>query len=478
MRTEKWVDRLLADPAFDFLWAMRWSDLIRNEDKVMSPRGAGLLHGWLRQQSASDRSLRDWISELLSSTGSTYENPPASFHRTHRDPFIASESIAQVFLGVRMQCARCHNHPFDVWRQDDYYGLAAHFSTIDRKQIDNKPRDELDKHIITGDEIISLADRTAEIKHPGRSTMVGPRPMSWPGHPPQATVTEDGTILQRFADWLTKDNPQFDLNIANRVWYQYFGRGIVDPPDDFRDSNPPSNPELLQCIASELRQSGYSLKTLSRIILTSQTFARQTASDMQNEDQLNPIPYFAGYPIRRLPAEVLMDAISDASGVPSQFRAGPEDEPQPIYRAMQMPGIPKGKGFLTTFGKPDRLLVCECERSNQVSFGQSLAMVNGKEIRDKLSEGTNRIDALMHSGAELPAIIDELFLATLCRFPSQAERDAAMALMDSTSDRPQNMTEILLALQQQQTARQYRERRVLEDILWSLMNSKEFIMIR
>jgi hypothetical protein len=477
-KVAKRVDQLLADPAYDFVWAMRWSDLIRNEDKVMSPKGAALLHDWLRQQIATDRSMQSWISELVSSVGSTYDRPPASYHRTHRDPFTTSESAAQVFLGVRIQCAKCHNHPFDVWRQDDYYGLAAYFTTVERTQIDNKPKDELDKHIITGDEIVSLADRPPEIQHPGRSKRVPPRPLAASDATHSEVRASDGTILEQFGYWLTHDNRQFDANIANRIWYQYFGRGIVDPPDDFRDSNPPTNPELLEWLADELRRQDYSLKQISRVILCSAAFARQSGVESLETEALDNASYFAAYPMRRIAAEVLLDAVSDACDSFPQVHPAYEEGESPIRRAMEMPGVPTKKGFLKTFGKPDRLLVCECERTNQVSLGQSLALVNGKEVRERIAQPNNRIGHLVLADIDFEEKVRELFLSALSRMPSQRELEAAVSLLETSQDRPKNLDEIALAVQQHTTIQQYRERRALEDILWALMNSKEFAILR
>ena len=477
MRNDRWIDQLLADPGFDYAWAMRWSDLVRNEDKVMSSRGASLLHEWLREQIASDRPLQEWIGELVSSLGSTYENPPASFYRTHRDAEVAAESSAQVFLGVRIACAKCHNHPFDRWKQDDYYGLAAHFTTLERKQIDNKPKDALDKHVITGDEVISLSDKKPQIKHPGRSKLVGPSGLGFDhSRIPDASATQElepqqsRTVLQDFASWLTLDNRQFDANLANRIWYQYFGRGIVEPPDDFRESNPPSNPELLEQLAKDMRAQGYSLKRLSRNILASSTFARASIAESSDENLLPTTPYFASYPLRRLAAEPLIDAISEVTGVPSPLRTGDEDN-STVYSAMRMPGIPKKPGFLTTFGKPNRLLVCECERSSQISLGQSLAMTNGVEIRDKIAAPSNRLDGYveqlqLHAKGDTSAmsperVIEELFLRALSRKPSQRELRSSLDALEPTANSDRAAVRV-----------------VLEDLLWALLNSKEFMMLR
>ena len=459
-KRERLIDELLADHGFDLTWALRWSDLLRNEDKVMSSKGTALFHHWLTEQIASDRPWNEWNAELVRSIGSTYENPPASFHRTHRDPMSAAESIGQVFLGVRIQCAKCHNHPFDSWRQDDYYGLSAYFTTIGRKQIDNKPKDALDVHEITGDEIISLEDRKAEIYHPGLSKKVTSKPLSKSDNP-KFTDTQSAATqspLDEIAKWLTHDNEMFDRNMANRIWFQYFGVGIVDPPDDFRESNPPSNPELLDFLAKEFRRSGYSLRHLSRLILTSKTFARRGSlvrEETLDESTLNGTPLFSDYRIRRLSAESLIDAISSVTDIPSKFPAA--NTPDLVAnQAMAMPGIPKGPGFLKTFGKPNRLLICECERSNQVSLVQSLSLANGPEVQVKINSDQNIISQLLSQNMQAEAIIEEVYLRAVSRAPHEHEWTAFREMLSSGEP----------------------VRQVLEDVLWALINSKEFVMIR
>ncbi len=459
-KRERLIDELLADHGFDLTWALRWSDLLRNEDKVMSSKGTALFHHWLTEQIATDRPWNEWNAELVRSIGSTYENPPASFHRTHRDPMTAAESIGQVFLGVRIQCAKCHNHPFDSWRQDDYYGLSAYFSTINRKQIDNNPKDKLDSHEITGDEIISLEDRKAEIYHPGLSKKVTTKPLSKAAQSSfvETQTTSQPSPLDEIAAWLTHDNDMFDRNMANRIWFQYFGVGIVDPPDDMRDSNPPSNPELLDFLAKEFRRSGYSLRHLSRLILTSKAFARQGSQQREetlDDSTLNGTPLFSDYRIRRISAESLIDAISSVTDIPSKFPSA--NTPDIVAnQAIAMPGIPKGPGFLKTFGKPNRLLICECERSNQVSLVQSLTLANGPEVQGKIISDQNVIAKMMSQNVQPEIIIEEIFLRALARVPHEHEWTAFRAMIASAEP----------------------TRRVLEDILWAVINSKEFVMIR
>ena len=463
-KRERLIEQLLNNSGYAALWAMRWSDLLRNEQKVMSPEGARGWHAWITKQVSDDRPLNEFVAEMITTVGSTYEHPPASFHRTHRDPETAAESIGQVFLGVRLQCARCHNHPFDKWRQDDYYGLAAYFTTLERKQVDNAPKDKFDKHIISGDEVISLSDKDAAIVHPGRAASVPPKPLTdtYANDAEGNAVTDRATEgvglsaspLESLAAWLTNDNRLFARNMANRVWYHLMGRGVVDPPDDFRDSNPASNPALLEYLTDELIRSNYSVRYLSKLILTSRTFARSAVDDVRSQG-LDAEANFAGYPMRRLSAEVLMDALSDVTQVASKMD---EDAAAPtsMQRAIVRAEVPAGSGFLATFGKPNRLLVCECERSNAVSLGQSLMLVNGADMRTKLSESRNRITSMLEHKSDLTRAIEDLYLATLTRYPTDVESNRMNEYVTQSTN----------------------QRAALEDVLWALINSQEFAIIR
>lgn len=458
-KRERLTEVLLNDIGYSALWSMRWSDLLRNEQKVMSPEGARRWHAWVMEQVSIDRRLDEFVAEMITTIGSTYEHPPASFHRTHRDPETAAESIGQVFLGVRLQCARCHNHPFDRWRQDDYYGLAAYFTTIERKQVDNEPKDKFDKHIISGDEVVSLSNKAASIMHPGRSSNVPPKPLT-----DTFRTDTSGTIassmkvgvspLDSLAEWLTINNRMFARNMANRVWFHLMGRGIVDPPDDFRDSNPASNPELLEFLTEELIRSNYSVRHLTKLILGSRTFARSAVDDIHVQG-LDAEANFAGYAVRRMSAEVLMDALSDVTQVVSKVEEQ-ATAPTSLRRAVTRPEVPAGSGFLATFGKPNRLLVCECERSDAVSLGQSLMLVNGADMRDKLAESKNMIAVMLNAKDTLPQAIDQLYMATLTRLPTTVESQQMVNYVTQASN----------------------PRTAFEDVLWALINSQEFAVIR
>jgi hypothetical protein len=440
-KRSKLVDRLLTRPEFADFWALKWADLLRNEEKTMGPKGVWVFQRWLRDQVAADVPLDVFARRLVASTGSNFQNPPSSFHRTNRDPSTAAETFGQVFLGLRLQCARCHNHPYDSWTQDDYYGLAACFTNVRRKEVDNRRADALDLHEVNGDEIIYLEGPPGTL-HPRTGRPLAPKP---PGGPALA-IGGDPDALGALAGWLTTDNPQFARNLANRVWYHLMGRGIVDPVDDFRDSNPPSNPALLDALASELTANGYRLKPLVALIMKSRTYGLDARPNETNlDDDLN----FSRARVQLLPAEVLIDAISQVFEQPEPFDRAPE-----AIRAVQMPGARPGGSFLKTFGKPDRLLTCECERSEATTLAQAFQLINGDAIRRKLTAVDNRIGRLIRSGATDGAILDELALAALGHTFDSEARGRFLEFVAKAPD----------------------HRKAWEDVAWAILNSKEFLL--
>ena len=442
-KRDKLVDRLVERPEFADFWALKWADLLRNEEKTMGEKGAWVLQRWLRDELARDVPLDDLVRRIVAGLGSTWQNPPSSFYRTNRDPMTAAESVGQVFLGIRLQCARCHNHPFDVWTQDDYYGLAAFFANVARKQPSNLRKDILDKHEINGDEYIYLSGR-AQIVQPRTGAVLRPKSLDGPA---AARTGGDGeNALDHLADWLTRQNRQFSRNLANRVWFHLLGRGIVDPVDDFRDSNPPSNPALLAAVTSQFEAGGMRLRPLVRWIMKSRTYQLSATPEVSNaQDEAN----FSHAALRLLPAEVLLDAISQVLGAPERFPRAPG-----TIRAAQLPGASVGIAFLKTFGKPDRLLSCECERSESTTLAQAFQMINGETVRTKLELRSNRIGLCLDAGRSDGEILDEVYLAALARQPTATERTAVIAHLGRARDR----------------------RKAWEDVVWALINSKEFLL--
>jgi hypothetical protein len=440
-KRQRLIDRLLDRPEFADFWALKWADLLRNEEKTMGEKGVWVFQRWLRDQIAVDVPLDQMVRRIVTARGSTWTNPPSSFHRTNRDPMTAAETVAQVFLGVRFQCARCHNHPFDDWTQDDYYGLAAYFTPVARKEINNIRRDRFDKHEINGDEVIYLSGRPG-IVQPRTRQHLAPRPP----HANPTSSADPAEALDELALWLTRDNPQFARNLANRVWFQLMGRGVVEPVDDFRESNPPSNPPLLSALADHLSAGGMRLKPLVALIMKSRTYQLDTTPDPSNAGDL---ANFARASVRLLPAEVLLDAISQVLGVPDRFPKAPAG-----LRATQLPGVAAGDVFLKTFGKPERLLTCECERIETTTLAQAFQMINGEAVRKKLEERDNRIGRLIAQHADDESILVELYLAALCREPGPAERRSILDHLRGHVDR----------------------RGAWEDVAWALVNSKEFLL--
>ena len=442
-KRDKLIDRLVERPEFADFWALKWADLLRNEEKAMGEKGSWVLQRWLRDELARDAPLDSMVRKIVTGLGSTWQNPPASFHRTNRDPTSAAESIGQVFLGIRLQCARCHNHPFDVWTQDDYYGLAAFFANIARKQPSDARKDRFDSHEINGDETIYLSGRP-EMVQPRTGALLQPKCLDGPNIDRAAGDNENA--LERLADWLTRKNPQFSQNLANRVWFHMIGRGIVDPVDDFRESNPPSNPALLDAVTAQFEANGMRLKPLVGWIMKSRTYQLSATPDATNADDL---ANFSHAVVRLLPAEVLLDAISQVVAVPERFPHTPG-----TLRAAQLPGASGGGAFLKNFGKPDRLLTCECERSESTTLAQAFQMINGETVRKKLEMRSNRIGTCLDMGRSDSEILNEVYLAALARLPTQRERVGLTGHIGRGGDR----------------------RKAWEDVVWALLNSKEFLL--
>ncbi len=439
-KREALIDHLVARPEFDDFWAWKWADLLRNEEKTMGDKGVWIFQRWLRDQFARDVPLDEFTRRIITGLGSTWRNPPAGFYRTNRDPMTTAETVAQVFLGVRLQCARCHNHPFDVWTSDDYYGLAAYFANVRHKEINNVRSDQLDKHEINGDEIIFLAGKPGIIQ-PRSGEFLPPKPPH--GSPP--TLGKDDNALGNLAGWLTRDNPRFVRNLANRIWFHLLGRGVVDPVDDFRDSNPPSDPALLELLADRLQSDGMRPRPFVAWIMKSRVYQLDAEPNESNAaDEAN----FSHAAVKLLPAEVLLDAIGQALDRTPRFPKAP-----PSTRAVQLPGA-RGGDFLKIFGKPDRLLTCECERSEATTLAQAFQMINGETVRRHLEAPENRIGRLLASDATDARMLVELTLAAVSRRPSPSEETKFLAYVKRSKDR----------------------RKAWEDVAWALLNSKEFLL--
>jgi hypothetical protein len=448
------IDALLERPEFADFWSLKWADLLHCEEKALDAKGVRLFHDWIRRSIADGKPLNEFARELIAGRGNTYSQPAANWYRSLRDPQARAEAAAQVFLGVRMQCARCHNHPFDRWTQTDYHSFAAFFCRVQYQILENNRRDRLDKHEFNGEQIVWM-DRAGEVKHPRNDEVL--RPLFLGSDTP--AFAADADRLLPLADWIADPkNPFFARAQVNRVWYHLFGRGIVEPNDDFRASNPPVNAPLLDALAQDFIDHRFDLRSLLRIILNSHTYQFSAVPNETNsDDEAN----FTHALIRPLQAEQLLDALAQVTGVTPSFSDHPAGT-----RAGQLPGVAANRGrrrqssegerFLTSFGKPIRLLSCECERSEDTTLNQAFQLITGPLVNQMLRDADNRIGRLLAAGKSDAEIVEEFYLAALCRPPSVKERQAALAMLGRAKDR----------------------RGALEDLAWGLVNAKEFLLRR
>jgi hypothetical protein len=449
------IDDLLGRPEFAEFWALKWSDLLRNEEKTLDRKGVQAFHRWIRQSIADGKPLNEFARELIAARGSTYTNPPANYYRANRNALVRAETTAQIFMGIRLQCAKCHNHPFDRWTMDDYYSLTAFFARVQYKIVENNRRDGLDQHEFDGEQIVWM-DRDGEVQNPRTGTRAAPRfpaiaATASPQLPPEADR------LAELADWIARpDNPFFARAQVNRIWFHLMGRGIVEPIDDFRASNPAANPGLLEALASDFIEHGFDLRHCVRTIMNSRTYQLSAIPNDSNRDDTEN---FSRALVRPMQAEVLLDAVSQVTGVPAKFTGYPIG-----VRAGALPGVMVARRresspspadeFLKLFGKPERLLACECERSDETTLGQAFQLISGETINHMLTSSDGRLSRLLENGRSNEDIINEFYLASLSRPPTEGEARTALEFVGRSPDR----------------------RAALEDLVWGLVNAKEFLL--
>ena len=436
-KRERLIDRLIGSREFVDHWALKWGDLLQSNRKHLGEKGTWAFRQWIRDAIASNQPYDDFTREILTSVGSTFQSPASNYFRVNDDPKIAMETTTQLFLGVRMVCAQCHDHPFEKWTQNQYYQLAAFFAAVGMK-----PGFDADE------QIVYLKRDDNDIKHPKTNKVVDAEYLiASAGLPPIADFRDRREAL---ADWLTSaKNPFFAKAIVNRVWSYFLGRGIIEPVDDIRGSNPPINPDLLDALEQDFIASGFDLQHLMRTIVSSRTYQTGIETNKWNEtDEVN----FSRFAPRRLPAESLLDAITVATGSRPNFPEVPED-----FTAQQLPDPHVGKGgFLDMFGRPDRESSCECERRNDLSLPQAMNLVNGPTLAEAIADPEGRVAEAILAGKSDRELIEELYLAALSRFPTGIEMDRALTYIRSDSGR---------AAQTQ-------------DLLWALINSNAFLFNR
>ncbi len=425
------VDRLLDGDDYADYFANKWSSILRNRrsDKNVKVASYGF-HDWIRESIFQNKPYDQFVGEILSASGEVRRNPPVAWFHEVKDSTSQVEDTAQLFLGMRIQCAKCHHHPFEKWSQDDYYGMAAFFSRIGRKTSD-----------LRGKEDIFHRPGVAQAKNPRSERTLAPTPLD--AEP--VSLSEDDDPRHALTQWMaTPGNPFFAKALVNRYWKHFFGRGLVDPEDDMRVTNPACNPELLDSLATDFAENGFDLKRLVRLICTSQTYALSSLPNAYNQNDKQNFSRF--YP-RRLNAEVLLDAIDNLTDSKTAFAGTAKGT-----RAVQLPDNDFDSYFLTVFGRPNAASACECERSSDVNLAQCLHLLNSKEVQTKL--GGARSKKLADEKRDIKELLDEVYLLAFSRHPTDEEQSIATTYVSDRKDNPQQ---------------------AYEDILWALMNTKEFV---
>ena len=456
-KRERLIDTLLDCPAYASYFALKWGDVLRNRQKGMVGVGGGAarttaLHNWIRDGLAKNKPYDQFVREILTATGAfAGENaqPAVGWYNVLRTPQALVDDTAQVFLGTRVQCAQCHHHPYERWSQDDYWGMAAFFARV---QLGTAPAAGKAPPASRNGLPVTLL-RQGRVTSPQGKSYARPRPLGGE----ELDIPAEDDPRQRLADWMVDPkNPFFARALVNRYWAHFFGRGIVEMPDDMRVTNPPSNPELLDALAKDFVASGYDLKRLIRTICLSRTYQLSSAPNEYNaKDRQN----FARFYPRRLPAEVLLDAIDQATGVPTKYGTGAAGG---ATRAIELPDEAVKTPLLAAFGKPDRASACECERSGGVTLTQSLLLIGSPELHNKLKDRNSRAAKLAADTRPAADKVRELYLLVYSRPPTSEELEVATAFLAKAGERPK---------QPGPNTNQW----PYEDLLWALLNSKEFL---
>ncbi|HQX52762.1 MAG TPA: DUF1549 and DUF1553 domain-containing protein [Planctomycetaceae bacterium] len=423
------ITALLNRPEYADYWAQQWTDLLQVDKDIVTPQGAMAMSRWIHSQFQNNVPFDQFARAVLTAEGSTVSESPAAFYQVQSDPEKAARAVSQLFLGVRIECAQCHHHPFEKWDRQDYYAWAGFFTGIDHRagsagsqKIVNKTGEEL-KHPLTG-----LAVPVAAL---------GAEPTALPA---------GSNRRQVMADWLTSpQNPYFTRTIVNRLVAHYFGRGLVDPVDDLRATNPASNEPLMQALVHHMAELKYDQKAFTATLLNSHAYQLSSIpNDSNTLDEQN----YSHASWKPVPAEVLLDAISQVTEVPEQFNGWP-----PGYRAIQIWDNKLPSHFLEVFGRPTRQTVCSCERGTEPSIAQALHLMNSETTIEKIEHRNGIAARLAASSLTDQEIVDELYLTALSRFPADAERQLMLPVFTTSGIR----------------------RQTVEDILWTLLNTKEFV---
>jgi len=429
------IDRLLASEDYADYFANKWTALLRNKRKEPpTARGTFAFHEWVRGHLARGTPYAQWVRELITASGSIGANPATAWYRAVQKPQDQLQDVARLFGGVRLECAQCHHHPLEKWSQQDYYGFAAFFSTLERKKTE-EPFEEIIFHKTK--EATAQNIRTGQ---PVKPTLLGGQPL---------TLAPETDPREPLAEWLTApENPFFAKVLANRYWKHFFGRALLEPEDDLRVTNPATNPALLDALAQHFTESGTDFRALCRTICCSTTYQLSAEPNAHNAgDRQN----FSRFQPRRIAAEVLLDAVDQVTGVPTKFPSLPAGT-----RAVQLPddSFNASNYFLTVFGRPDNASACECERVSDGSLAQRLHLLNAKTIQEKLAHPDGLPARLAKDTAPVPERLHNLYMTALSRAPRDEEVKAANEFL---------------------TRKAGKEKEAWEDLVWAVVNTKEFL---
>jgi hypothetical protein len=436
------IDRLLERPEYASLFGLKWADILKNRgggySTSLQRAGTTLFAAWIREAVGSNMPYDRFATEILTAVGSQENNPPTVWYRSVRTSQDYVESISQAFLGVRVQCAQCHHHPAERWSQDDYYGLAAVFARVGRKG------GFADAEVPTNQTIFVATE--GRVENPRTKRPMKPRPLGGP----EFLVGPYDDPRTSLARWMTdRENPFFARTMANRIWGHFFGRGLIHPIDDARSTNPPSHPELLDALARDFARSGYDVKHLIRVCCNSDAYASSAEPSETNRDDYQT---FARYYPKRLQAEVLLDAFSDALGVATEFPGNPGNFPAGT-RALDLPDETVPSTFLDVFGRPARSSACECERVDEASLGQALALIGSPILEQKLKAKDGLPARMASDPRAIAEVVNDLFVRILGRSARPGEITKARKFLEAESDR----------------------RGAFESLAWSLLVSAEFL---
>lgn len=430
-KRDRLIETLLNRPEFVDYWSYKWSDLMLVSNIKLKPADMWAYYDWIRQQVAANTPWDEFARNVVTATGNTLENGAGNFYLLNDDPTRLSETVSVTFLGMSINCAKCHNHPLEKWTNDQYYSMANLFGRVRTKSAAN------------GHSVVFSAG-AGDVIQPLSGRPRAPAPLDGKA----IALDAPGDRRAALANWLvSRENPYFSRAIVNRVWANFMGAGLVETVDDMRKTNPASNEKLLAALADYLADQKFDLKALMRLILQSESYQRTSETVAGNEADRR---FYSHYYPKRLNAEVMLDGLSQVTASPTLFK-----DYGPGTRAIQLPDTKVESYFLKTFGRPDRIITCECERTNQPSMAQVLQISNGDTLNLKLQAKGNRIDQMLAEKKSDEEIVQEVYLSALSRRPSSVEKEKLVSML--TAAKPSE------------------KREIVEDVYWGVLSSKGFM---